>query len=174
MNYFEFYSIPLVFQVNQAHLKKIFYANSKKYHPDFYTLETEEKQQEVLELSSLNNKAYNTLRDFDARMKYILELKKILGEEGNNQLPQEFLMEMMDINESIMELEFEYNQDQYLEAHNHLQRLQADIYYPIQDIIETYDDNVVTTAELEAIKDYYLKKRYLLRIQENLNKFATR
>jgi molecular chaperone HscB len=39
---------------------------------------------EVLELSTLNNNAYKTLSDFDKRMKYILELKEVLGEEGKN------------------------------------------------------------------------------------------
>ncbi|HHH50193.1 MAG TPA: Fe-S protein assembly co-chaperone HscB, partial [Saprospiraceae bacterium] len=53
MNYFEFYNIPISFDVDAKALKKIFYANSKKYHPDFYTLENEEKQQEILQLSTL-------------------------------------------------------------------------------------------------------------------------
>ena len=60
MNYFEFYNIPVSFNVDKSALKRTFYANSKKSHPDFYTLESEEKQLEVLELSTLNNKAYKS------------------------------------------------------------------------------------------------------------------
>ena len=118
MNYFEFFEIPISFKVDEAALKRIFYANSKKYHPDFYTLESEEKQAEILELSTLNNQAYKTLSDFDKRMKYILDLKEILAEEGQNQLPQSFLMEMMDINEVLMELEFDFDTQKFEQARN--------------------------------------------------------
>ncbi|HRD80271.1 MAG TPA: Fe-S protein assembly co-chaperone HscB, partial [Saprospiraceae bacterium] len=61
MNYFEFFRLPLSFQLDEEALRKAFYANSKKYHPDFYTLESEEKQTEILELSTINNQAYHTL-----------------------------------------------------------------------------------------------------------------
>lgn len=173
MNYFEFFEIPVSFQLDEAALKKSFYANSKKYHPDFYTLESEEKQMEVLELSTLNNKAYKTLSDFDKRMKYILELKGILGEEGKNQLPQEFLMEMMDINENLMELEFDFDQSNFEKVQNELQAMESNLLAEVNPALENYQDESPNTAELEAIKNYFLKKRYLLRIKENLNKFAS-
>ena len=83
MNYFEFYNIPVSFKVDNAALKAIFYSNSKKYHPDFFTLENDEKQAEILELSTLNNEAYKTLKDFDKRMKYILDQKGIMDKYNN-------------------------------------------------------------------------------------------
>jgi len=173
MNYFEFFDIPVKFLLEEDALKKIFYANSKKYHPDFYTLESEEKQQEVLDLSTLNNNAYKTLNDFDKRMKYILELKGVLAEEGNNQIPQAFLMEMMDINENLMELEFDFDQQKYNDAAKGLQNLESQLLKEVQPFLEKYDENNSKEGELIAIKNYYLKKRYLLRIHENLNKFAS-
>ncbi len=173
MNYFEFFEIPVSFQLDEAGLKKTFYANSKKYHPDFYTLESEEKQMEVLELSTLNNKAYKTLSDFDKRMKYILELKGALAEEGKNQLPQEFLMEMMDINENLMELEFDFDQSNFDKVQNELKSLESNLLDEVNPHLEKYDDNAPNEEELNAIKNYFLKKRYLLRIKENLNKFAS-
>lgn len=174
MNYFEFFEIPLRFKVDEAALKRIFYANSKKYHPDFYTLESEEKQAEILELSTLNNQAYKTLSDFDKRMKYILDLKEILAEEGQNQLPQSFLMEMMDINEVLMGLEFDFDAQKFEQAETELKALETSLFKNIESIVESYDDNNSSDKELLAIKEYYLKKRYLLRIRENLSKFATR
>ena len=75
MNYFEFYKIPISFKVDEEGIKKQFYRYSKEYHPDFYTLESEEKQAEVLQLSTLNNEAYQTLSNQDRRMKYVLQLK---------------------------------------------------------------------------------------------------
>lgn len=169
MNYFEFYEIPISFKVDEAALKRRFYANSKKYHPDFYTLESEERQAEVLELSSLNNEAYQVLKDFDKRMKYILDLKGGLKEEGKNQIPQDFLIEMMDINEGLMELEFDFDEAKFQQTQNLLETQESKLFAEIVDFIDEYK-----AENLETIKNYYLKKRYLLRIRENLSKFASR
>jgi len=172
MNYFDFFERPISFTIDQAKLKRAFYANSKKYHPDFYTLESEEKQQEILELSTLNNEAYKTLSDFDKRMKYVLELKGTLEEEGKNKIPQDFLMEMMDINEALMELEFGFDEKKYNRLHQDLQTLESKLYESVKEPIENYVDGTSPASDLLSVKDYYLKKRYLLRIQENLDKFA--
>ncbi|MFT5168521.1 MAG: molecular chaperone HscB [Saprospiraceae bacterium] len=173
MNYFEFYDIAPSLKVDKEQLRQVYLKNSKKYHPDFFTLEDEEKQQEVLELSTLNNKAYKTLSDFDARMKYLLELKGILAEEGKNNIPQDFLLEMMDINEAIMELQFDFDQTAYDQAIQNIASLEETQFKTIESIVDTYNGDTDSNESLNKIKDYYLKKRYLLRIRENLNKFAT-
>ena len=173
MNYFEFYNIPISFKVDIAALNDIYYSNSKKYHPDFYTLESEEKQAEILELATLNNEAFKTLKDFDKRMKYILDQKGMMKEEGQNKLPQSFLMDMMEINEALMELEFDYDEVKKNEALNQLKNHENGIYAEVEKIIENYEDETATEEELKSVKDYYLKKRYLLRIRENLDKFAS-
>ena len=173
MNYFEFFKIPVSFNLNEAELKKAFYSNSKKFHPDFFTLESKEKQMEVLELSTLNNNAFKTLSNFDKRMKYILELKEVLGEEGKNKIPQEFLMEMMEINENLMELEFDFDKNNFDKIQNSLKKLESILLEEVNPYIENYNDAAPKEFELDAIKNYFLKKRYLLRIKENLNKFAS-
>ena len=174
MNYFEFYNIPIAFKLDEAALKRTYYANSKKYHPDFYTLESEKKQSEILELSTLNNQAYKTLSDFDKRMKYILDLKEVLAEEGQNQIPQDFLMEMMEINEQLMDLEFDFDAEKFQQIGIELKTLEDNLLSGVNPILESFQDNSEADKELLLIKEYYLKKRYLLRIRENLSKFATR
>lgn len=173
MNYFEFFDLPVAFKLDETLLKQRFYANSKQYHPDFYTLETEEKQAQILELSTLNNQAYRTLSDFDKRMAYILNLKNVLAEEGKNEIPKDFLLEMMDINESLMELEFEFDEKKYQEVFQQIENQENIIYAEAAAVIENFEDQKTPTAELSVVKDYYLKKKYLLRIRENLSKFVT-
>jgi molecular chaperone HscB len=172
MNYFEFYDLPISFQLNETALKRSFYAHSKRYHPDFFTLENEERQNEILELSTLNTQAYKTLSDFDRRMKYVLELKDVFEEEGKNSLPQDFLMDMMDINEAIMELEFDFDESTYQKVLSDAQNIENQILEEIKPIIENYQEGVTPQSELEKVKNFYLKKRYLLRILENVSKFA--
>src|SRR3569833_2081961 len=103
INFFEFYGIPESFYPDTALLKKKFYELSKAYHPDFYANEPEEKQQEILELSTINNKAWQTLSDPAKRLEYILRQHELLADGAKQQLPGDILMEMMDINERLME-----------------------------------------------------------------------
>src|SRR5690606_616299 len=106
-------------------------------------------------------------------MKYILEMKGILREEGQNKLPQSFLAEMMDINEALMELEFDFDENKKNDILKQLQNQEDSAYSEVEPIIKNYSDDKASEAALLAIKDYYLKKRYLLRIRENLDKFAS-
>ncbi len=172
MNYFEFYEIPVTFKVDEAGLRTKFYALSKKYHPDFFTLATDDEQSEALRLSTLNNEAYKVLNDFDKRMKYILQQKEVLAEEGKNEIPQDFLMEMMEINEPLMELQFDFDEKTYNKTVQQLQEKKDTLYTSIANIIENYADDTANADALEKVKLYYLKNRYLLRIAENLDKFA--
>ena len=152
-------------------MRNIFYKLSKKFHPDFYTLESEEKQAEILELATQNNNAYRTLSNIDTRMRYVLELKDVLDEEGKAKVPQEFLMEMMEINELLMELQFDFDQLAYTNAVIKIEQFDKNLFEQIRPVLENYKDEDATEEELLKVKDYYLKKRYLLRLRENLSNF---
>ena len=174
MTYFEFYDIPISFQVDEPALRRIFYQNSKKYHPDFHTLADDPKQAEMLEMATLNNEAYQTLSDPDRRMRYVLNINGLLetGGEGKQEMPREFLMDMMDINELLMELEFDFDPERYKQVLNALEMLENELLGAIQPILERYPNGQDTAADLRAVLEFFLKKRYLLRIRENLSKFA--
>ena len=173
MNYFEFYGMPESFTVDAATLKKMFYKLSKEYHPDFYANECEEKQQEILELSTINNKAYLTLSDPYKRMEYILKLHEMLAEGAKPQLPGDFLMEMMDINERLMEVDNAV-QLGYITAE--VLAIESDIDESLTKLTADYYnlDNTAKESRLNEIVDCYYRQKYLLRIKESLNTFATR
>lgn len=171
-NYFEFYELPISPKVDETLLRKRFLELSKRFHPDFYTLESPEKQAEVLELSTLNNQAYQVLSDFDLRLKHLLELKQALADEGQNQLPQSFLMEMMDINELVMELSMDDSPALLEQALAQTAALEKSLWDDISASVDLYDDQTVSAETLENLKNFFLKKRYLLRIKENVLKFA--
>lgn len=170
MDYFQFYRIPLSFHPDPEELKRLFYENSRLYHPDRFTRAPEEAREQALELSSLNNEAYQVLSDPDRRMRYILQIKGLLEEGATPPLPQDFLMDMMDINEALMELEMEPDPGQAENIRNQVAELEAEMNHAIAPILASYGDE--NRDQLLLIRDYFLKKRYLLRIKENLNKFA--
>lgn len=168
MNYYEFYDLPVQPSVDQALLKKRFYQKSKEYHPDFYTLADDSKQAEVLELSSLNNQAYKTLADDDQRLKYFLEYHEALADEGQNQVPQAFLMEIMDINENLMELQFDEDPDLRKQTSAMIDELEETLANQARPLLEVDYTEGDHADELNRLKEYYLKHRYLLRIREKL------
>lgn len=172
MNYFEFYGIPVSLSVDEPALRRTFYQNSKKYHPDFHTLAGEAQQAEMLELATRNNEAYQTLSDPDRRMRYVLQLYGMLEEEGKQTVPQDFLMDMMEINEAIMELEFDFDSEKYAQTQEAVQQLENDLLLEIRPLLETDSWETDPAVQLQPVLEYFLKKRYLLRIRENLSKFA--
>ena len=175
MNFFEFYNLPVTINVNQDAVKKKYYKLSKEFHPDFYITESDEKQAEILELSTLNTNAFNTFKDEKLLIKYVLDLFDAIDTD-NEKLPQSFLLEMMDLNEQLMELEFDFDAKIIDKVNNELDAKQTELVKlitPFTDNLETLSDED-REKELKKLKDYYLKRKYLLRINERLDKFAAR
>ncbi|WP_223651240.1 iron-sulfur cluster co-chaperone HscB C-terminal domain-containing protein [Hymenobacter psoromatis] len=177
MNYFAFYDLPEGFLFDGAALKTKYYQLSRELHPDFHAQDTPAAQAEALRLSTLNTDAYRTLADPDARMAYLLNQHGML-EEGSaqNQLPPDFLMEVMDLNEQLMELEMETNADATATLSTEVTALADTLDAGIQPVLAGYPalppDH--RPAALAQVRTYYLKKRYLLRLRQQLATFAAR
>ena len=166
-NYFEFFGIKEKFDVDMESLRKDFIANSKKFHPDFHTLASDEEQDRILELSTLNNEAWKILSDLQHRIAHLLQLKDQLPEEGKAQVPQEFLMEMMEINEALMELEMEENDERKQQVIKSMEELEQALHAEGQAAMNQWDEMQVESA-LAAVRDYHLKLKYIRRIKERL------
>jgi molecular chaperone HscB len=170
MTYFDFFGLEPKFGIDKKELKILFLENSKKYHPDFFTLENEAKKEEVMQLSTQNNEAYKCLNKDESRMKYILQLKGI-DVSDKAAMPQSFLIDMMDINEQIMELEMEFDAANHSKINEEVAILELGINSNLKAATTQYDATS-EAAQLEIVKEFYLKNRYLLRIKESLHKFA--
>lgn len=166
--------MPLSFRIDEALLKKRYLQNSKKYHPDFHTLSDEDKQADMLERATYNNEAFKTLSDPEQRMRYILTIKGLLNTEGEEKatLPQDFLMDMMEVNEALMELEFDFDPVRYADTLATVQTLEQDLENKVQPLLDSWSETSDTLGALTEIRNFFWKKRYLLRISENLSKFA--
>jgi molecular chaperone HscB len=173
MNYFDFYEIPISFNPSQDVIKQRFYALSKKYHPDFYINESQEKQDEILALSTLNNKAFQVLKDEQKRVHYILELKGQLVEGENYSLPQSFLMEMMEVNEALMELDFDADQGKLSDIRIQIAEIENALSSELNTLTASFDNGEETDQDvcLRGIKDIYYRNKYLYRIKEGLSRF---
>jgi len=174
-DFFDFYEIPQKFFINEEALKSKFLLKAKQNHPDFY-VNDQEKYADAMEQTSLNNQAFKVLSKFDSRLEYILKRYGLL-EESKNEIPQDFLVEMMDINEVIMDLQFDFDLEKMEEVKSKIHAIGEDLEYQINSLSKEFDkleDNLSQESNtiLEQIRNRYLKQKYVLRLRESLDKFA--
>lgn len=162
MNYFELFGIPVTLQPDKTVVTKKYLELQKQYHPDFYTQAGEEEQKVALEKSSQVNKALKVLQQTDQTIQYVLQLKGLLTENEKYQLPPVFLMEMMELNEKLADEDPETFKQE-------VAALENELYDEVKKLIETYNDATITTGDLQKVKEYYFKKKYLHRILDRMD-----
>lgn len=157
INYFELFDIPVSFVVDASMVAKKYIQLQKQYHPDFFTQQDDDAKQMAEEKSALLNKAYTIFKNEDATIKYVLQLKGLLTDDEKYQLPNHFLMEMMELNEELNS-----------QSSKIIIELQINMYKQVQAIVETTSFNTITHTQLLAVKEYYFKKKYLQRILDRM------
>jgi len=104
-NYYEFFGLEHRLDLDLKDLEKRFYALSRQYHPDRFTLKSREEQRYALDATSILNDAYRTLRDPLARAEYLLKENGFdIGEQGTKNVPPELLEEVFELNMALEEL----------------------------------------------------------------------
>ncbi|MDI9359009.1 MAG: DnaJ domain-containing protein [Phycisphaerales bacterium] len=158
MYYFELFDLTPTFFPSPELLKKKYYELSKTNHPDRFTQANSTEQLHALSLTTDINKAYKTLSDKDELVAYILKEKELLVENEKFELPSDFLMLIMELNEQL-------NDNQPSPSNNTpINNLLNTIYEPVKEIMENFKENSTTKEELLQIKVYYFKKKYVQRL----------
>lgn len=160
LNYFDYYKIPCQYNLNQSELRKLFYSKSKDLHPD------QSIQVEAIDLASINNEAYRILSEPHLRLKHILEIFNGPMDESKMQLPNEFLMEMMELNEEI-EFVSDDNRASLNEKIKSLIQSEEDHY---NIIIQNFDKQDHSEEVLRKLEEFYFKQKYYYRMLQNMNR----
>lgn len=166
INYFEFFGIEPSFYPDLHDLKKQFYAKSREFHPDFYTQSSDEDKANALQQSSIINAAYKTLQNPDLRFRHILRIANIIQEDTKDEMQQSFLMEMMDFNEEIMDLQFDFNESKHKQLKDQLTQIKDEKFENNKSLMEQYPD--IDAASFHLLKNLYFEYKYLARLEENL------
>ena len=168
MNYFELFDVPVSMKLDATVLQQKFYQLSRSYHPDFYSTASAQTQAEILEKSSFINKAYSVLTNPDLLIEYVLMHHQIIDADEKYQLPNQFLMEMMDLNEAVMEAIAADDIPAKVKLQTTITNITNELYQLVQTIIENYSEPTITKEALLQVKEYFYKKKYLARILESL------
>lgn len=168
MTYFELYGLPETFQPDLAALRAAYHRLSRETHPDFFGTAPAGEQQAALERATQNTDAYRTLADYDRRVEYILRLHGRLQASDTPALPPDFLMEVMDLNEQVMELQINPDSAAAGRAEAAIMALYEELEASILPTLNAY----LTLPEadrptaLDRVLAYYLRRRYVLRLRE--------
>ena len=169
MNYFDFYGLPIKFNLNEQELKSKYFTLLKSNHPDFFVNDPE-KYKESLINSSLNNEAYKCLSDFYSRANHILSLSGLTLED---KLPSDFLMEMMDINEALDEVQRQPDSYKLKSLGNEILEINDFLEIELKALAEISDGcNTLEEMPLKKVKENLLKHKYILRLKETLANIA--
>ena len=100
--YFELFGLGQTFTIDlsvlESHYRKIQYAA----HPDRFVTATSAEKRESMQMATLANEAYQTLKKPASRAKYLLSLNDIdATQETNTAMPIDFLMQQMEWRESL-------------------------------------------------------------------------
>ncbi|MEY4703748.1 MAG: Fe-S protein assembly co-chaperone HscB [Bacteroidota bacterium] len=161
MNYFEWFGIPVSPRVDMGQVTRKYMEMQRKFHPDYHADASEEEQQEMLEKTSELNKAYALFKDVDATIVYFLETVGLWKEGQKESLSPAFLMEMMELNESLDEGDDAVAKGEILskiEAQNRA----------IEPIL-LKNNAELSEKDTEQIILYLNQKKYLKRILERLS-----
>ncbi len=169
-DYFKLFDLPFTFSVDQERLRRKFLQNSREFHPDLKT--DKESHRLAEERSSANNEGFRVLKDFFETTAYILKFKGLLTEGEKENIAPEFLAEMMEINEGLMELEMDFNQAALERIRKQSTERREATEQSIRAMAAEYD-KTQDERVIEEIKTEFLKRKYLLRIKDSIDKFAT-
>lgn len=160
MNYYELFNLQPKPVFAKDEISKTYIALQRKYHPDFSMDADETEKENLLQLSADVNKAYQTFTNANASLFYFLKEKGIITEDEKYQLPPDFLMEMMELNE---ELDEGTTTDSSSKIQETIEKLEAAI-----NLHNCSADTLYTAESLADLKSFYYKKKYLLRILDRL------
>ncbi|MFM7839518.1 MAG: Fe-S protein assembly co-chaperone HscB [Chitinophagaceae bacterium] len=172
MNHFELFELPIQLKVDPKDLPRKYMELSKKFHPDYYAQATPSEQAIALERSAQLNEAFKVFKDPVATIRYVLTLKKLMEPEEKYTLSQDFLLEVLELNEQLMDLRSEPNPELVNTIGQQVAELGRQIDQEVAPVISNYQEGVTAESALLQVKEYYYRKKYLDRMLRQLEELG--
>jgi len=103
-NYFGFFGLDQQFSIDLPALDQAYLAIQKEVHPDRHARSSESEQRLAMQMATLANTAYQTLKNPVQRGLYLCQLHGVDAKlETNTAMPAAFLMKQMDWREKLDE-----------------------------------------------------------------------
>ena len=101
-SHFELFGLPAVFSIDLARLEKTYREVQSRVHPDRFAHAGDAERRASLQWTTRVNEAFQVLRNPVSRARHLLELHGVdVAFETNTAMPQQFLMQQMELREAI-------------------------------------------------------------------------
>lgn len=160
-DWFALFGLPVQFEIDQTALTQSFRELQTRYHPDRYAQASEQEKRLAMQITSLFNEAYMTLRQPRLRARYLLEQAGIsFNDERDTTHEAAFLMQQIEWREAIEEAE------ETIEPLDALDRLTKELTAELQSLEQNFATAWQAQAYAEA-KTTLLKMRFYERLLED-------
>ncbi|WP_166370611.1 co-chaperone HscB [Psychromonas sp. SA13A] len=160
MNYFELFSLPVEFSVDQTRLSQTYRDLQKQFHPDKFTMQDDRTRLQAMQKSTEINDAFQTLKDSCLRAQYILKLSGLDIELEQRTLQDTgFLIQQMEWREKVAN--FTEDDEQAIEGFN------QDISALVKGL-EAEIETALQAEQLETTANLIRKLKFMLKLQVEL------
>ncbi len=163
-NYFELFSFPIGFEINQDLLAEKYRELQTALHPDRFADASDQERRISVQTTAYVNEAYTTLKSDLKRAHYLLTLNNIeVNADTETSSDAEFLMQQMELHERVENIE---NMSDPLQA---LSELHADINQQQENLSQRFAGEFKNN-DLQAAKDTALKLQFFNRLRNSIKK----
>ena len=137
-NHFDLFGLTPAFSIEGEALERSYRQIQSKVHPDRFAHAGDAERRASLQWTTRVNEAYRTLKDPVQRARHLLELHGVdVAFETNTAMPPEFLMQQMELRESLDEAKTPAGLD---EMRKRLRQDKAQLQNQIAEALDTKKD----------------------------------
>ncbi len=137
-SHFELFGLTPAFAIEGEALERSYREIQSKVHPDRFAHAGDAERRASLQWTTRVNEAYRTLKDPVQRAKHLLELHGVdVAFETNTAMPPEFLMQQMELRESLEEAKTPASLD---EMRKRLRQNKSELQKQISEALDTRKD----------------------------------
>ena len=166
MRFYEALGLEPKLTLDSEELKKRFYDRSRQWHPDRFGRAPAADQQRALEMTSVLNDAFRTLRDPVSRAEYFLSQS---GIQISKEAPPELLEEVFELNMALEELRGgeESARPQLVAADQRFRATLGQIDGALVELFERHDQGAPVLEEIRAALN---RRRYVANLVREVEK----
>jgi len=162
-NYFEIFSVPISTAPDLTQLKEKNHELQQRVHPDCFANSNDAEKREAMQITSLVNEAYNTLKNPVARLQYMLTLKGVdMNGENDTSMDGAFLMQQMELREEIADVK---SQSDPLDV---LETMSRDLKNQAGNLVLTFA-GLYAQDDLEKSREVVRKLQFINKAQKEVN-----
>ena len=163
--HFELFELPVSFDIDLPNLSERYRELQRAVHPDRFANASDRERRLSVEKAALINDAFQILKSPQRRARYMLELLSVsFDDEQDTALDPMFLMEQMELRESLAELK--ESTSPLEELNKIMQDIKQKTFAIINEIRELLTNEQLDETQKEAAKQLVHKMQFLNKLQQ--------